>query len=376
MIRVLQVIGKMDRAGAETLIMNLYRSIDRTKVQFDFLVFADKEADYDEEILDLGGKIYRMPPFNGINYWLVCMKMKKFFDEHPYQIVHGHLGSLAPAYLKMAKKKGAYAIAHSHAPDSNILIEKVLHKFFAYNVRYVADYFFACSKRAGEDRFGRKIVEGDSFKVVNNGIDSERYIFTDKRHDQLKNKYHLHDYTIYGHVGRFVEVKNHVFLIEIFESILKKDENARLILIGRGPEEQKIRQIVQDKGLDNRVLFWGMRSDIDDMMNLFDAFIFPSYYEGLPVSSVEAQAAGLPCFFSTGVSEEAAITGNVWRISLEERPDVWADQILDTLQRYERHDTQKEIIIGGFDIKEIAAEMQEFYLQHVGKENINTVKPD
>ena len=191
MLRVLQVIGKMDRAGAETIIMNLYRNMDRSKVQFDFLVFSDEKGDYDDEILKMGGYIYHMPCFKGYNYLKLYREFQIFFKEHPYRVVHGHIGSLAPAYLRAAKSNGAYTIAHSHATKSNRILESFIFTIFSYRVRYIADYFFACSKQAGIDRFGEKIVKSNRFEVINNAINSEDYQYTLKRHEALKRKMEL-----------------------------------------------------------------------------------------------------------------------------------------------------------------------------------------
>ena len=219
MLRVLQVIGKMDRAGAETIIMNIYRNIDRSKVQFDFMVFSSEKGDYDDEILQLGGNIYRMTAFKGYNYFRLCEEFRKFFEKYPYKVVHGHIGSLAPAYLKAAKKRGAYTIAHSHATKSNRKLENFIFNIFSYRVRYIANYFFACSKQAGIDRFGNKIINSERFEVVNNAIDSEKYKYTLERHEKLKKKYGLENKLIIGHVGRFSPEKNHKFVIDVFEEI-------------------------------------------------------------------------------------------------------------------------------------------------------------
>lgn len=222
MIRVLHVIGKMDRAGAETMLMNIYRKIDRRKIQFDFLVFTSERADYDDEIEKLGGNIYRLTTFRGYNYLDLRPKINKFFAEHKYQIVHGHMGSLAPLYLSAAKRYGAYTIAHSHATNSNIFFERVLFDFFSHRVRNIADFFMACSKQAGIDRFGVAIVESDRFKIINNGIDTVQYRYSIQRAEKLKKEFHLEDKIIYGHIGRFVPSKNHQFLIKVFYEVVKK----------------------------------------------------------------------------------------------------------------------------------------------------------
>ena len=183
MQRILHVIGRMDRAGAETLIMNLYRNIDRTKIQFDFMVFTDSKADYDDEIYQLGGQIYHMPKFTGLNYPYLAYKVNDFFDTHHYDIVHGHIGSIAPMYLSIAKSHGAFTIAHSHSANSSSLIFRAVFMSLAWSVRLIADYFFACSEQAGIDRFGNKIVKSEKFSVLNNGIDANKYRYSFERHN-------------------------------------------------------------------------------------------------------------------------------------------------------------------------------------------------
>lgn len=367
MVRVLHVIGKMDRAGAETMIMNIYRNIDRTKIQFDFMVFTDEKADYDEEIKELGGRIYHMPSFKGYNYLNLYRRFRKFFKEHPYKIVHGHIGSLAPAYLYCAKKEGLYTVAHSHCPNSNVFVTRIVFMILAYWVRYVADYYFACSLEAGMDRFGKKIVSSNRFRVINNAIESYKFTYTKERHQKMKEEYGLVGKTVLGHVGRFVPVKNHKFMIQLFEVIAKEDKNTVLVFIGEGEEKEAIEKMVVEKQLTDRVMFMGVREDIPDMMNLFDAFLFPSFYEGLGIVGIEAQAAGLPCFYSSVIPDEGMVTKNVWKLSLDAGVDVWKECILNVLKNYDRTNTVEEIKNSGFDIIQSAKELEEFYITNAKK---------
>lgn len=364
MLRVLQVIGKMDRAGAETMIMNLYRYMDKSKVQFDFMVFTDEEADYDQEIEELGGTIYHMPEFKGYNYFALCKKFKQFFKEHPYQIVHGHIGSLAPAYLRYAKKTGAFTIAHSHSTRTNDLKERILFNILSYPVRFIADFFLGCSKDAGIDRFGKKITNSFNFKIINNAIDCKKYVYSEERQVELKKKFGFESKTVVGHVGRFAPVKNHGFIIEVFKSICDECEDYVLLLVGAGEERTNIEQKVKECELIDKVFFMGVRNDIPDMMNLFDVFVFPSHYEGLGIVGVEAQAAGLPCFFSDGIPDEAIVTPNVWSYSLKDTPEKWKDEILQKIKGYERKDTHQLIMDAGYDIMCSAHELEKFYLEH------------
>lgn len=361
MLRVLRVIGKMDRAGAETMIMNIYRCIDRSRIQFDFLVFSKERGDYDDEIEALGGMIYRMESLRGYNYLIFSRRFDRFFDAHPYKIVHGHIGSLANLYVTAAKKKGAYTIVHSHATNSDRFLERIIYQILTYKTRYIADYYFACSRQAGVDRFGKKIVTSGRFKIVKNAIDCEKYRYNLERHEALKRQYGYENKLVIGHVGRMAPEKNHEFIIDIFNDIIKIEKNAVLFLVGRGPEEENIKKTVCQKGLEKKVIFGGVRDDVPDMMNMFDVFVFPSLYEGLGIVGIEAQAAGLPCFFSDAIPNEAVVTKNVCKISLSDSSEKWAKKIIEKVERYNRKDTYDLLVASGYDIKKVAEEMESFY---------------
>ncbi len=363
-IRILHVIGIMNRGGAETMIMNLYRNIDRNKVQFDFVENSSEPAAFDEEILSLGGKIYRCPHYNGKNHFAYVKWWNTFFQKHPaeYPIVHGHLGSTAAIYLSVAKKHGAYTIAHSHSAGSG----SAMYRMFAYPTRYIADKFFACSKDAGISRYG-KTVGNDSVRcqVLNNAIDARRFSFNQETRKQVRSELHIAENAIViGHVGRFVEAKNHLFLIDVFADVRKRDPNAVLLLIGDGERRAEIQAAIAEKHLDDAVILTGVRSNVWDFYQAMDVFMFPSVYEGLPVSLVEAQAAGLPCCVSSNVPKDSAITDLVQFISLEDRSEKWAEIALRSVKT-SRPDMLSEIQNAGFDVISTANWLENFYLNVV-----------
>ncbi len=225
-IRVLQVLHGMDCGGAENMIMNLYRNIDRSKVQFDFLVHTRKKCFFDDEIKSLGGRIFHVPYYNVINHFTYKKLLEIFFKKHPeIRIVHGHLGSCAHIYLSVAKKYGCFAIAHSHATQAtDISIKKYLYRIFNMYTRRIADYYFACSKSAGVDRFGERVVSSNRFSVLNNSIDTQKYIFSIKKRGTIRKLLGISDDCfVVGHIGRFNYPKNHSFLIDIFNVVLKKN---------------------------------------------------------------------------------------------------------------------------------------------------------
>lgn len=249
-LRVLHVIGKMDRGGAETLLMNLYRSIDRDVIQFDFLVHSPEKGDYDDEIEALGGKIHHLIPFIASNlprYRSVCCA---FFKQHQgqYPIVHGHIGSCAAIYLSEAKRFGSVCVAHSHAQKNSLSTAELAFRMLSYPTRNVADYFMACSKQAGIDRFGKAMVASDKFRVLNNGIDVARYACTDAEHEAAKQGTGYSDSVVIGHVGRLTAIKNHRFLIDTFCEFKGMHPSALLFLVGRGPLEEQLKNILLNAG--------------------------------------------------------------------------------------------------------------------------------
>lgn len=368
-IRILHVIGKMDRAGAEMMIMNYYRNIDRDKVQFDFLVHTNKKGDFDDEIKALGGKIYYLPQFKGYNYAKYKRACKVFFAKHnEYKAVHGHIGSCASIYLHEAKKKGIFTIAHSHNTADKNYIRKNLYKILTYKTRCVADYFFACSLQAGIDRFGKQVVNQDNFKILKNAINARDFQYTEEKRKKLVKQWNPNNEIIIGHIGRFHKQKNHEFIIEVFDKLSKKYDNIKLYLVGEGEEKEKIQLLVKNKRLNNKVEFLGIRNDINDLMMVFDLFFFPSIYEGLGVVLIEAQAAGLTCIVSEAIVDEAIITQDVIKISLQDSIDIWVTKIEESIKNQKRHNNYEIVKNAHYDIEDAAMKLQEFYIRGRSKD--------
>ncbi|CAK7051976.1 MAG: Putative glycosyltransferase EpsF [Paraeggerthella hongkongensis] len=370
MIRVLHVIGAMDRGGAETMVMNLYRAIDRTEIQFDFLVHEQRECDYDEEIQDLGGKVFRgLPRFNLLNYPVYHRKCKNFFSQHPeHAIVHGHIASSAAVYLREAKRCGRVTIAHSHAQKFPLSIPELGFRVLSYPTRFVADWFFACSVEAGVDRFGSAVAESNRFFVVKNAINVDAYASDSGAHEIAKQAIGCEGTPLVGHVGRFDPVKNHPYLIEVFSEIKRRKPAAQLVLVGRGPVEQDVRKAVKDAHLESDVVFYGVTDRVADVLKAVDVFVFPSFSEGLSMAAVEAQAAGVPCVLSTGVPELAvAAPFAVERLPLEAGSKAWADAVERALSReFDRVEGASAVRAAGFDIRNTADWLMSYYMGLVG----------
>lgn len=359
-IRVLQVVTYMQRGGLETMLMNYYRNIDRSKVQFDFLVHRDFEADYDREILELGGRIYRLPVLNPIGAEYLG-KLDQFYKDHPeYRIVHSHLDCLAGIPLKYAKKnKVPVRIAHAHNNNQTMNWKYPIKLFFRRNITKYANYLLACSREAGNWMF-----RTNRFEVLNNAIDAKQYIYDKNVRDKVKKELHIEqNKLVFGHIGRFLTQKNHKFLIEVFKKIVEMHPDSILLLIGDGELQQNIKEKVRQEGLESRVIFAGIRGDVPQLLQAMDVFIFPSLFEGLGIVIIEAQAAGLPCLISERVPDECEKTkGLVQKLSLDSGAERWAETALQCV-KIKRRNTLKEIQTAGFDIVRTATKLQQFYLK-------------
>lgn len=366
-IRVLHVIGAMDRGGAETFIMNVYRSINRTQIQFDFLVHEDRECAYDVEIKRLGGNIYRLPRFTGFNLIEYRAKCRRFFKEHhDFAAVHGHIGSSAAIYLSEAKRADLFTVAHSHGTNAKNLAH-IPYAIVSYPTRHIADVFFACSSEAGVDRFGQRVASQPCFRVVNNGIDVERFRFSQSSRNRSRSALLLcDDAPVFCHVGRFVSSKNHQFLLEVFACIVSTLPNARLLLIGGGSLEYDIRKRVERLGLSDRVLFLGVQDDVASALMASDVFIFPSLWEGLGIAAIEAQASGLPCLLSSSLPEMSKVTPGARFLKLEEGTQVWAREAIKSLEipSENRSVCADDVKQAGFDIADTTSKLSAFYLSH------------
>ena len=358
-IRVLHIVTYMGRGGLETMIMNYYRHIAREKVQFDFLVHRDFEADYDQEIMALGGRIYHI---SKLVPWSQSYKkeLKRFFKEHPeYSIIHVHQDCLSSVALQCAKECGIpVRIAHSHSSSAVKNLKYPIKLHYMKKISKYATKLFACGKQAGDWMFS-----GHEYEVICNAIDVSKYQYSNTISKEVRTELGLEDKFIVGHVGNFTPAKNHPFLLEIFNEILKKEPQARLLLVGGGDGLESIRKKVNELGIQEYVTFTGTRTDVNRLMQAMDVFVFPSIYEGLPVTMVEAQATGLPCVISNRVSEECIVTnGLVSYKRLEDSPNQWAEYILNQVcGKKENH--IKEVVLAGYDIVTAAKRLEDFYLQ-------------
>lgn len=359
-MRVAQIVGKMNNGGVEAVVMNYYRHIDRSKVQFDFIVDEDSTCIPREEIESLGGRVYIVPPYQKLNKYIPALI--KLFIENQYKIVHSHINTLSVFPLYAAKKAGIpVRIAHNHsvaAPGEwkRSLLKYTLRPF----AKVYATHYAACSRYAGEWLFGKESMECGEVTIFNNAIDLDKFKFDENVRNEVRKELGLEGKFVIGHVGRFCYPKNQEFLIDVFEEVYKQNHNAVLMLVGDGPDRKKIEEKVNMLNLKTRVLFLGNRNDVNRLYQAMDVFVLPSRYEGLPVVGVEAQVAGLPCVLSDRITLETKMTDSAVFLSIDDGIKKWSETVLSERTNRQRC-SYSDLTNNGFSIIERAVLMEHFY---------------
>lgn len=357
--RVLQVVTKMDRGGLETFVMNMYRNMDRSRVQFDFLCHREGHFSYDDEIKALGGRIYRVPRCNPFDSRYLN-EVDAFFAERPYRVVHSHIDCMSALPLAAARRHGAAVrIAHSHSSRQDRDIKYPLKLVCKRFIRREATDLFACGVEAGRWMFGT-----DDFTVVRNAINVDEYAFDEGRRERVRTVLDIAaSALVVGHVGRFAPVKNHAFILETFSELLKLRPDAVLLLAGDGELLPDTERRASELGISDSVRFLGVRSDVPDLMQAMDVFVMPSLYEGLPLVLVEAQASGLPCVISDSVPTDCDLEGSdISRLSLSVPATRWAEVLSGILVDRDRTGGADVVKKAGFDARETARWLQSKYL--------------
>ena len=363
-VRVLQVVGRLNIGGAESRIMDLYRNIDRDKVQFDFVQHMTEKGAYQDEAESLGAHIYCMPRFRLYNYFSYKKSWERFFKEHSeIQIVHGHMTSTAAIYLPIAKKYcDAYTIAHARSAGVDKGIKGYVTKFLRKGLACKCDSCFSCSDLASEAVFGKKNI--GKVKFIPNAIDTEKFRYDINIRRRIRAEWGISEKDlVIGHVGRFDLVKNHAYMLEILSECLKRNRSVKLFLVGDGPLRDDIKLKADKLGVDAHVIFAGRQRDVYNYYQAFDFFIFPSFYEGLPGTAIEAQASGLHGILSDRITRQAAVTDLIKFKSIDVPAREWADEIFNT-DISGRRSRSDDVRNAGFDIKEQAKKMSEFYYEN------------
>ncbi|WP_315452099.1 glycosyltransferase family 1 protein [uncultured Selenomonas sp.] len=369
-IRVLQIIGNVCGGGVEAVVMNYYRHIDRTKVQFDFVIDGYEKSLLDEEIQTFGGRIYKVERYSK-NVLKQIYQIYRIVKDNNYDIVHSHMNTLAVFSLFAAWLGGArIRIVHNHstaAPGEYMrtALKYILRPFS----KVFANRYAACSRLAARWMFGD--IEGEkTVTIFNNAIDLDQFAYREDVRKEYRNALMIPENTyLVGHIGRFMYQKNHKFLVQIIDELVKKDRDVALLLIGDGPLRKNIAAQVHVAGLDEKVQFLGLRSDTPHLYNAMDIFVLPSWYEGLPVVGVEAQANGLPCIVSDSVSDECRLTSSLSFMSVGKTAKDWADVILRR-KRVRNPQAEQELTAAGFDIKSEAYRLQDYYERLSGRVSV------
>lgn len=358
-IRILQVMASLDRGGAEAVVMDWLRRIDRGKVIFDFVVNEGGSYAFEQEAVELGARVFRAPRFRGWNAVPYALWWRGFLSNHPeWSVVHGHHTVPGFIYLNVARRLGRIGIAHSHTAGRDESLRGLMRTVLRLPLRYVADVHMACSREAGEWMFGRKA----SVRVIPNGIDTERFAFDQVERMRVRRELGYDESLVVGHVGSFSKPKNHKRMLRIFAALAEREPSARLLLVGDGGLRDEIEQDIRALRIDEKVHLAGVREDIPAILSAMDILLFPSFYEGLPVSLVEAQASGLLCVVSDRITREVDLTGLLVYCPLDGSDDVWVDALMaanDSLPRASRADELRE---AGYDSSQVADDLSQLYL--------------
>ena len=378
-VRILHILGNTQLGGAESRIMDLYRHMDRSVVQFDFVVHSKEEGYFNEEIRKLGGRIFRGPRCRVLTYISYCRAWKKLLQEHrdadgrsEFHMIQGHMTSTAAIYLPIARKCGIETtIAHARSAGVDKGLKGILTRFLRRNLSKKADYLFTCSELAGISVFGKKAVEQGRTRFLPNAIDCQKFAPDPLVREKIRRELGIENCYVIGHVGRFHYAKNHEYLLRVFAELVKrKTRDYVLLLLGEGSGMEDIRILSRELGIGDKVYFLGNKSNVNDYYQAMDYFVYPSRFEGMPGTIVEAQTAGLRCLMSDTICKEVIATELVTTRSISEDPGLWADEIEQHLQyqRSSRVDEMKEL---GFDVHGQAVLMTDFYT----KEKLLLISP-
>lgn len=385
-IRILHVWGNTQLGGAESRVMDLYRHMDRSRVQFDFLVHTNEEGHFDREIEELGGRIFRVPRFKLYNYFAYKRAVRDFFKKnHDFKAVQGHITSTASIYLPIAKKAGIpITIAHARSAGVDKGLKGWLTRWMRKGLSQKTDYMFTCSELAGISVFGKRAVEEGKTIFIPNAIDCRAFDYNPAQREKMRKQLGIENKYVIGHVGRFHYAKNHEYLLQVFAQLCRQREqnsNSRieageagmqrerdtaenrefaLLLLGDGSGMEAAKRQAGELGISEKVYFMGNRSDSAGYYQAMDYFVYPSRFEGLPGTVVEAQTAGLRCLMSDSICREVIATRLVHTMSIEDAPEKWADYIRKTAD-YERSGKVREMQQAGFEVDNQAEIMMDFY---------------
>lgn len=366
-IRILHVLHSMNRGGAENALMNYYRHIDREKVQFDFLLTITAKCHFEDEIISMGGRIFRIPLLKISDPFSYLLEMKRFLKSHSeYRIVHSHTSSKSFIPLCIARWFNVpIRISHSHSSMAEKGIIGLIRKSLMPFLKVVSTDWLSCGVQAGIYLYGKKAVKSGKVFVYRNLIEADKYRFSNDVRLKMRKKLGIGtDTFVVGHTARFSPVKNHRFDVDILVELKKIYPNCKFLEVGLGVKEG-LSNYANERGVLDDIIFTGVVNNVWDYEQAMDVFILPSFNEGLPLSIIEAQVSGLPCFTTKGtVSYECSVTDLVTYISLEDGAKVWAEKIIAS-KNIVRKDRYNEIVKAGYDASYSARDLQKFYLEKI-----------
>jgi len=348
--------------GVETYVINLVKNLDKEKFEIDFLVQDEITGINKEKIEGCYNKIFKVENFK--KHPIKAMKtLKKICEENNYDVIHLNISTASSSLYALPSKlyfKNTKILVHSHnGGDKN----KLQHYIFRIFSNRIADKYLACSELASNWMFGKKLTKSGKVIITNNFIETEKFIFNEEKRNKIREELGIKDEFVIGHVGRFNAQKNHLGMIEMLKDILKEEKDIKLMLLGSGELLEEVKEKVKEYKIENKVLFLGVKSNVNEFYQAMDLFILPSIFEGLPIVGIEAQASGLKCLFSANVTEESNITKNVEFYKLENK-DEWIKEILKIKTKgYERENMKIKIKEAGYDLNEEIEKIEKIY-QH------------
>ena len=362
------VLDNTGRGGAQAYAMNVQRNIDRSVFRIDFAVNRTPLNGYQEEILSLGSRILHIPKFKVFNWYTYSKAWNRLLEENDFDIVHGHVSSTAAIYLHIARKKNCVTIVHSHSAGyRGNCFARSIKKIFTKYAKREADYWFSCSEKAAFRLFGYDYLNYPNYVEIPNAIIVEKYKFDRNTRQILRSRMGVaEDTLLVGHVGSFSTPKNHPFLLRIFKSIKVRRTNVKFVLIGAGKLEMEIKDMVQRLGLSKEIIFTGSIGNVNEYMMALDVMVFPSLFEGFPVTIIEAQAAGLYTVFSDTITTQVNLTDFVVPMSLEDNESVWAEKALQK-KMYDRRLGNEIIAKSEFNMKTSIKTLERLYMKMVKK---------
>jgi glycosyltransferase EpsF len=358
---VAQVIGNVSKDGVEAVVTNYYRAIDKSRIQFDFIIHEDSPAKLPDDILGMGCRVHKVPPYKRLPAYIKALE--RIFRDGRYEVVHSHMNALSVFALYAAKRAGVpVRIAHSHSTGGKgEFLRNMMKSSLRPFSKVYATHYFACSEHAGRWLFGDKAFQGGKVKIIRNTIRVEKFKYNEEARNRVRDELGLNGKLVVGHVGRFTPQKNQTFLLDVFQEMLKRAPESVLMLVGGGDLLEQAKAKADRLGLSDSVMFLGMRDDVHELYQAMDVFVLPSLYEGLPVSGLEAQCAGLPCVFSSDVSVESNVGGSIEFITLALGSKQWSNQVALNLNRNNRQINSDCFLNFYWNIDICAKELENFY---------------